>query len=1066
MRSRGIQAVLAACLIWGIAGCGGDDGGSKSSVNTKTYAEIDVDPKELVFTPLAAGQSQTLSVTITNSGSGDDLILKEVYIRDEGVPYVLAPPAADRVAMEDSLVLSVTYTSVGDSPGASVLIVKTNARVGPNIEIPLSVGQTQTGLLIYPDPIDFGEVSGGDSKLIRLTIENWATSTTSIVNTFIQPGSSADFTQIATPEYPKVLPPGDKAIIELVYRPTGGGSDTGKLIVVFNEDGVQALKEIPMMGQEVGPELSVSPPMLDFQWVAVNGSKTLELNIHNMGGHKLRVRKITMAEGSNVDVRVDDPPNTVAEIESGKKAVFHVTFAPKTFFATTADPIAGVRIESNDAEVSDLIVPVYGNIDAPFIKVDPADQVDFGIVAQNWTIERPVTITNVGHAPLVISLVDVAVNTPAKEFGVKEEQDFQGTATIAADESIDVLVTFSNNGAAAGTETGKLKIVSNDPITPEVLVNMVALRGGQPECKIGFIPPKLDFGSVAHGSEKTQTMFVKNTGSGYCSWKSGMIKECTSWMGMMTNCMESAGPSSHFHPLGMPIPVMNGMAPGTSHPIQIRYKPPTTIPFIPIFEEYQGVLQVRYAENYSNPGGQFEEHVYPIASSTGTLNWNIRGTSGVADIAVLPPEIDFGLVTIGCYSQTKCVKVYNAGTANLDVFDLYLDGCGPEFIVKTLPELPLSVPPSQFKEVCVVYLPQNEGPDSCGMMIESSDMKKPLVRVPLAGEGTWETEHTDYFTQISGRKVDILFVVDESGSMCGEQSNLATNMGAFTSIAQQWDNDFQIGIVTTNIDADYDKVGKFHGSPRILTNTTVAAFKGNVSALGCNGSGKQESGLEAARRALTPPNITTTDVPCSCANDTACPASCLEGELCVNGKCGGWNRGFLRDDASLEIVFLSDEEDQSPGSVPFYIDYFMSIKGFLNTNLFHAHAIVGPKPSGCSSGGSDSDGADDGARYIAVQEATGGKFGSICSTNYSTILADIGNVAFGLQVQFFLTAQADSSPGSMKVWLDRGTGYQECTTGWNFNQPTNSVVFDQSGTCMPVAGDKIKVWYKMVCFTE
>ena len=184
----------------------------------------------------------------------------------------------------------------------------------------------------------------------------------------------------------------------------------------------------------------------------------------------------------------------------------------------------------------------------------------------------------------------------------------------------------------------------------------------------------------------------------------------------------------------------------------------------------------------------------------------------------------------------------------------------------------------------------------------------------------------------------------------------------------------------------------------------------------------------------------------------------------MNGFCGGFNRGFIRPDAALEVVFISDEEDQSPGSVPFYIDFFKSIKGFMNDDMFHAHAIVGDENGGCKI--SQDEGADAGKRYIAVQKETGGEFGSICDEDFSTVLEGIGNKAFGLQKQFFLSAQADGSPGNIKVWLDSGGGYVECTSGWNHDAPTNSVVFDPAGSCMPEAGDEIKIWYKMVCNNE
>ena len=414
-----------------------------------------------------------------------------------------------------------------------------------------------------------------------------------------------------------------------------------------------------------------------------------------------------------------------------------------------------------------------------------------------------------------------------------------------------------------------------------------------------------------------------------------------------------------------------------------------------------------------------------------SIQWNIHGSSGVSDVAVLPPKKDLGLVTIGCHSQTICVKIYNAGTAPLQVTDIYLEGCSVpwEFQLKDYPELPVEIAESGYEEVCVVYLPQNEGQDECHMVVESSDLDTPVTEVPLSGEGTWETENTDYFTQIPGNKVDLLFVVDESASMCGEQNNLADGFGYLTSLAAQWGNDYQIGITTTNIDAENDEVGYLFGNPPIITKDSLSSFGPNIEDVGCSGSGAQEAGLEAGRRALSPP---LTDA-------------------------GGFNEGFLRPDAALEVVFVSDEEDQSPGSVPFYIDFYKSLKGTLNEDLFHAHAIVGDYFGGCTT---QDDGADAGKRYIEVQEATGGVFGSICEPSFATVLEDIGSKAFGLQVQFFLSAQSD--PNQVKVWVNN----VECLSGWQFDPAPNAVILDEDGPCLPQAGDEIKVWYELACNTE
>jgi hypothetical protein len=1078
MRISLVALLLGALWMPTVLACGDD---AETNVNEEELdpglTNLEASPSELKFAQALAGQQQALKIVFSNTGEGNDLFISSFYLEDPQAPFTVSGQmASDLEAAPDGRVqllsgahtsLVVTYTATPEVPEPTRLAINSNASNGSKLYVSISVGESTAGLYVAPDPIEFGEVLGGDTDVIPVTISNMGTSDMSVSNVFLQLDGSKDFLVADPPEFPQPLLTGKPLVIDLVYIPQGGGDDLGALAVAYSDAlGTQGLKVVQVHGMEVGPEISISPAKLDFGWVPMETKSTATLYVHNMGEHNLKVSKVYVAPMSNEDLAIDNPPAGDLTIASGGNEPIAISITPKTFFSTTADPIGGIVIQSNDADEGLVTVPVYASIDAPFIKVEPPDNVDFGIVAQGWKIKRTLVLQNVGHAPLEVDLIEFTDNTPAGEFAYGEGNTFApatpegGTGSLVAEQKAEIYLEFENNGAAYGVELGNLHIHSNDPITPDVYVKLSAVRGGSPKCELAFEPPKLDFGCVAHGGEKSLAMAIKNKGSGYCSWKSGLVRGCSSMWGLATTCSDSAGKSENFIPQGFPIPVQDGMAPGTKQQIQILYKPPTTIPWIPLNEDYYGVLQITYTEPYSVPG-VYTEHEFPEGS--GTLQWNVHGSSGVADIAILPDEIAFGLVTIGCYSQTFCVKVYNAGTAPLQVKDIYTDGCGPEFTAKDYPELPMEIAPSQFDEVCVVYLPQNEGPDECKLVVESSDMDTPVAYVPLTGEGTWEKEHVDYFTQISGKKVDILFVVDGSPSMCGELDNLAENMNALASVAAQWGNDYQIGIVHLDLD-EKETVAKLSGSPSILTKATVGSFADNVNAIGCDtSSGGQEAGLEAGRKALTAPYANDAGIPCTCANGQACPA-CTAPDTCVNGGCGGPNRGLVRTDAALEVVFVSDEEDQSPGSVPFYIDFYKSIKGFLNDNLFHAHAIVGDKNGGCSV--SQDDGADAGKRYIEVQEGTGGVFGSICDDNFSTVLKDIGNKAFGLQVQFFLSAQADGSPGTIKVWVDSGAGYVECAQGWEYQKQTNSVVFDENGPCMPKAGDKIKIWYKMVCNTQ
>jgi hypothetical protein len=323
--------------------------------------------------------------------------------------------------------------------------------------------------------------------------------------------------------------------------------------------------------------------------------------------------------------------------------------------------------------------------------------------------------------------------------------------------------------------------------------------------------------------------------------------------------------------------------------------------------------------------------------------------------------------------------------------------------------------------------------------------------VPLNGGGTLETEQIDEWIQTSGQDVDVLFVVDNSGSMGEEQSNLASNFQTFINAASTWNNDYHVGVVTTDFEGDG---GLLQGDPRYVISANWPKFASNVK-VGTMGSGT-EQGLAAAQVALSLPLVADSTKVCN--NDADCTAP----EGCFDGFCGGHNRGFLRKEAALEIVFVSDEDDQSSADLNFYENFFTNIKGFFNASMMHAHAIVGPQ-GGCSSASGD---ATAGHRYIDLANATGGNVISICEANFAQGLASIGEIAFGLKVQFFLSRVAVPASIEVKVNGVPCAASSGATTNWTYDQPSNAIVFSENGGCMPQPGQNIWVHYDTVCFTE
>jgi hypothetical protein len=200
--------------------------------------------------------------------------------------------------------------------------------------------------------------------------------------------------------------------------------------------------------------------------------------------------------------------------------------------------------------------------------------------------------------------------------------------------------------------------------------------------------------------------------------------------------------------------------------------------------------------------------------------------------------------------------------------------------------------------------------------------------------------------------------------------------------------DYHIGVVSTDME-DAGHSGRLRGSPKVITRVTpdpVAAFAANVQ-VGTTGGGN-EMGLLAAHAALTEP-LASTD-----------------------------NAGFLRDEASLALIFVSDEDDKSYGGIGFYIRFFGSLKEVGNENNVIITAIVAPDPipAGCEA-------YYPGARYDELVTELGGTSASICDADFAATLQQLGLTVAGLSRKFTLSREPD--PDSVVVRVDEGAGFFE-----------------------------------------
>lgn len=148
------------------------------------------------------------------------------------------------------------------------------------------------------------------------------------------------------------------------------------------------------------------------------------------------------------------------------------------------------------------------------------------------------------------------------------------------------------------------------------------------------------------------------------------------------------------------------------------------------------------------------------------------------------------------------------------------------------------------------------------------------------------------------KKVDILFVVDNSGSMAGDQEKLSREFTNFISNIK--DSNYRIGLITTDVDSiGFEDTPGYHGNLAVIEKT-------GKKFISSEDSNPDELFAKLILRDET--LACELDNPDTCASYRERPLHAVKQAM---RKKDDINAGFFRDSASLVIMIITDE-DESP----------------------------------------------------------------------------------------------------------------------------------------------------------
>jgi hypothetical protein len=263
----------------------------------------------------------------------------------------------------------------------------------------------------------------------------------------------------------------------------------------------------------------------------------------------------------------------------------------------------------------------------------------------------------------------------------------------------------------------------------------------------------------------------------------------------------------------------------------------------------------------------------------------------------------------------------------------------------------------------------------------------------IGGQPAGENPKADECT-----KMDLVFIVDDSGSMSEEQSNLASNFPKVVSILDSFKTkggskiDWRAAITTSGRDVAY----------------TISAMGMTIpqNEKGDNGAFRNKSSCGSTKAWVEKADSNATQA-FSCLAKVGTSGPSLEMPLyamklsLVDRVADGKNAGFLRPDALLAVIILTDEDDCSREDNNFTIandqcgdganvkpvaDYAMMLDGVAGGPGRWATAVIAGEKS-CKSSFGDAAEAKRLKDFVTLA-GPNGKFSSICAGDLTTALTD------------------------------------------------------------------------------
>lgn len=582
-------------------------------------------PTSLSFPSTAVGTSSAAqTVTVYASLKGGNAI-SALAVATTGDFARSGGSCGTTVATGTSCTVLVVFTpSAGGARSGSVTLSHTNTLT----PIPIALSGTGGGAAAAPvAAIAPGSVTlaataiGATSAAQNVTVSNTGTATLTLAS--ITLGNAADFVVAGgTCSAGGSVPAGSSCTVSVAFRPSAGavGARSGTLTIAHDAAGSPGVVGLSGNATAAAAPAASFTTSLVFGSVNVGTTSTAQTaTLSNSGSAPLLIG--TIATGSSEFSVAGGSCANGASLAVGAGCTVNLVFAPAVAGARSASLVVTHNASGGQSTSS---LTGTGVALSPAIGVSPTT-LSFGQTVGTTSAAQTVTVSNTGHAPLVVSALAIA-GAQAAEFQVAAGSTCAAGGSVAANGSCIVKLAFAPT--APGARAASLVITHNAGAASSVTLNGTGTA--TPQAAISLNASALSFAAQTVGSTSaSQTVTVSNSGSAALVFASLTL---------------TGGAASDFTQGGS-CAAGATLAPGASCSVSFSFRP--------------GALGTRSA-------------TLTLASnaSNGSAVLSLSGSGAAAAapaVALAPGSLDFGNQATGTTSTARVVTLSNGGTGALAI---------------------------------------------------------------------------------------------------------------------------------------------------------------------------------------------------------------------------------------------------------------------------------------------------------------------------------------------------------------------------------------------------------------